>query len=82
MGIAINFITYDDRHNLRRIEKELNTIIEPIPRDIDPKLYVAEAQIPSPADATDDSNAGKKDDHEVTGEGGGLSVMDEEEDAE
>jgi len=72
MGIAINFITYDDRHNLRRIEKELNTAIEAIPRDIDPKLYVAEAQIPD-SPATDDTNNGKKDgdDAEVVG---GLAV--------
>jgi len=76
MGIAINFITYDDRHNLRRIEQELNTVIEPIPRDIDPKLYVAEAQIPSPAAATDDSD-GKKDDYDAE-VGGGLAMMEEE----
>lgn len=49
MGIAINLITYDDRYNLRRIEKELNTHIEPIPREVDPKLYVAE-----PGDSSED----------------------------
>lgn len=49
LGIAINLITYDDRHNLRRIEKELNTHIEPIPREVDPKLYVAE-----PGDSAED----------------------------
>lgn len=47
LGIAINLITYDDRYNLRRIEKELNTHIEPIPKEVDPKLYVAEFQIGS-----------------------------------
>lgn len=36
---------YLDRHNLRRIEKELKTRIEPIPKEVDAKLYVAEAQI-------------------------------------
>ena len=44
LGIAINLITYEDRHNLRRIEKELRTRIEPIPAEVDPKLYVAEYQ--------------------------------------
>jgi ATP-dependent RNA helicase DDX6/DHH1 len=38
LGIAINLITYDDRYNLRRIEKELKTHIEPIPKDVDPRL--------------------------------------------
>jgi hypothetical protein len=38
-------ITYEDRHNLRRIEKELSTHIEPIPKEVDPKLYVAESQV-------------------------------------
>lgn len=32
LGIAINLITYEDRHNLRKIEKELNTAIQPIPK--------------------------------------------------
>ncbi|CAD5219018.1 unnamed protein product [Bursaphelenchus okinawaensis] len=44
LGIAIDFVTYDDRHNLRKIEKELKTKIEPIPKEVDPKLYVAEFQ--------------------------------------
>uniref|UniRef100_A0AC34QHV5 RNA helicase n=2 Tax=Panagrolaimus sp. JU765 TaxID=591449 RepID=A0AC34QHV5_9BILA len=44
LGIAINLITYDDRHNLRRIEKELGTHIDPIPSEVDPRLYVAEYQ--------------------------------------
>lgn len=25
LGLAINFVTYDDRHNVYRIEQELNT---------------------------------------------------------
>ena len=44
LGIAINLITYDDRHQLHRIESELNTQIAPIPKVIDPTLYVSEAQ--------------------------------------
>lgn len=42
-GIAINLITYEDRFNLHRIEKELGTEIKPIPKVIDPALYVASA---------------------------------------
>ncbi|XP_017491194.1 PREDICTED: putative ATP-dependent RNA helicase me31b, partial [Rhagoletis zephyria] len=44
LGIAINLITYEDRHLLHKIEAELNTSISPIPKVIDPQLYVAEAQ--------------------------------------
>uniref|UniRef100_A0A914GX64 RNA helicase n=1 Tax=Globodera rostochiensis TaxID=31243 RepID=A0A914GX64_GLORO len=45
LGIAINLITFEDRYNLRRIEKELKTHIDPIPKEVDPKLYVAEHQL-------------------------------------
>lgn len=45
LGVAINLITYDDRFALHKIEKELNTEIRPIPKAIDPKLYVAEHQL-------------------------------------
>lgn len=41
LGIAINLITYEDRFDLHRIEKELATEIKPIPKVIDPALYVA-----------------------------------------
>lgn len=41
LGLAINFVTYEDRHNVYRIEQELDTEIKPIPADIDPELYVA-----------------------------------------
>lgn len=41
LGIAINLITYEDRFNLHRIEQELGTEIKPIPKQIDPSLYVA-----------------------------------------
>lgn len=44
-GIAINLITYDDRHNLQKIEHELGTEIRPIPKVIDKALYVAEYQL-------------------------------------
>ena len=39
LGLAINLITYEDRHNLYRIEQELGTEIKSIPATIDPKLY-------------------------------------------
>mmetsp|Transcript_11721 Transcript_11721/g.32958 ORF Transcript_11721/g.32958 Transcript_11721/m.32958 type:complete len:506 (+) Transcript_11721:76-1593(+) len=39
LGLAINLITYNDRHNLFRIETELNTTVQPIPAHIDEKLY-------------------------------------------
>jgi ATP-dependent RNA helicase DDX6/DHH1 len=42
LGVAINLITYEDRFALHRIEKELDTVIQPIPKAIDPKLYVAD----------------------------------------
>lgn len=41
LGLAINLLTYDDRFNLYRIEKELNTEIKPIPKSIDKRLYVS-----------------------------------------
>jgi ATP-dependent RNA helicase DDX6/DHH1 len=44
LGIAINLITYDDRYALHKIEQELGTEIKPIPKVIDPHLYVAEFQ--------------------------------------
>lgn len=52
LGIAINLITYEDRFALHRIEQELGTEIKPIPKVIDPALYVSR-----PAD--DDDSADK-----------------------
>ncbi|KAI9310864.1 ATP-dependent RNA helicase DHH1 [Dichotomocladium elegans] len=40
-GLAINLITYEDRFNLYKIERELGTEIAPIPPTIDKRLYVA-----------------------------------------
>ena len=56
-GIAINLITYEDRFDLHRIEKELGTEIKPIPKVIDPALYVAASK--GAADDQDDQNANK-----------------------
>lgn len=58
LGVAVNLITENDRENLVMVERELNTTIEPIPKEIEPKLYVAEAQILSKmmdGDGQDDS---------------------------
>jgi len=44
LGLAINLLTYEDRFNLYKIEKELNTEIQPIPATIDKALYVANFQ--------------------------------------
>lgn len=45
LGLAINLITYEDRFNLYRIEQELGTEIQPIPANIDKRLYVAPSLI-------------------------------------
>ncbi|KAF8830690.1 hypothetical protein HHX47_DHR2001037 [Lentinula edodes] len=41
LGLAINLVTYEDRFNLDRIERELGTEIGPIPREVDRGLYVS-----------------------------------------
>ncbi|KAI9300591.1 P-loop containing nucleoside triphosphate hydrolase protein [Cunninghamella echinulata] len=53
LGLAINLITYEDRFNLYKIERELGTEIQPIPPTIDKQLYVApnaldDAQVQQP----------------------------------
>lgn len=53
LGIAINLITYDDRFALHKIEQELGTEIKPIPKVIDPHLYVAEYQTEGSFDANE-----------------------------
>jgi ATP-dependent RNA helicase DDX6/DHH1 len=40
LGLAVNLITHDDRHSLRRVEQELGTEIRAIPPVIDRSLYV------------------------------------------
>jgi len=42
LGIAINFVTSEDKQALLRIETELDTQIQPIPKEINKELYVAE----------------------------------------
>lgn len=41
LGVAINLITYEDRHIMYQIEKELGTEIKPIPSTIPPEEYTA-----------------------------------------
>jgi ATP-dependent RNA helicase DDX6/DHH1 len=44
LGVAINFLTYDDRYSLNKIEAGLDTEISPIPKNIEKNLYVADFQ--------------------------------------
>jgi len=39
LGLAINFITDDDKENMFNIERELDTEIQPVPQVIDKSLY-------------------------------------------
>ncbi|OMJ74211.1 hypothetical protein SteCoe_26937 [Stentor coeruleus] len=39
LGLAINFITEDDKENMFMIERELDTEIQPVPQVIDKSLY-------------------------------------------
>jgi len=39
LGLAINFITEEDKENFLKIEKELDTEIQPMPKEIDKSLY-------------------------------------------
>lgn len=39
LGLAINFVTPDDRWHMYKIEQELGTEIKPIPQEIDKSLY-------------------------------------------
>jgi ATP-dependent RNA helicase DDX6/DHH1 len=39
LGLAVNFITFEDRFNLYGVEQELGTEIKPIPPEIDRGLY-------------------------------------------
>lgn len=39
LGLAINFVTDQDKDNLMKIESELDTEIKPLPKNIDKNLY-------------------------------------------
>ena len=39
LGLAVNFITENDKNNMFNIEDDLSTQIKPIPQDIDKNLY-------------------------------------------
>jgi len=57
LGLAINLINWEDRFNLYKIEQELGTEIQPIPQNIDRKLYVYESPetIPRPISSAPDN---------------------------
>ncbi|KAK6640320.1 putative ATP-dependent RNA helicase me31b [Polyplax serrata] len=59
LGIAINLITYEDRLALHRIEQELGTEIKPIPKVIDPSLYVAKLEDTQGIEEVNFSSGGK-----------------------
>lgn len=48
LGLAINLISWNDRFNMYRIEKELGTQIKPIPGEIDHNLYASHGAVPKP----------------------------------
>ncbi|CDR38929.1 CYFA0S02e08834g1_1 [Cyberlindnera fabianii] len=50
LGLAIDFITWNDRQNMFRVEKELGIEIPKIPNEIDESLYVAQnaSSVPKP----------------------------------
>ncbi|ESP02344.1 hypothetical protein LOTGIDRAFT_199739 [Lottia gigantea] len=58
LGVAINLITYDDRFSLHKIEQELGADIKPIPKQIDPALYVSQWHMEKDGDEENQS-AGK-----------------------
>ena len=39
LGLAVNLVTAADDNNMYKIEKELKTLIDPIPAEIDESLY-------------------------------------------
>ena len=39
LGLAVNLVTAADNPNMYKIEKELKTLIDPIPAEIDESLY-------------------------------------------
>lgn len=39
LGLAVNMVTFEDRHSLYMIEQELSTEVKPIPAAIDRSLY-------------------------------------------
>jgi len=39
LGLAVNLVCYDDRHDLYRIEQELDTVIDAIPSQVQEDLY-------------------------------------------
>jgi ATP-dependent RNA helicase DDX6/DHH1 len=78
LGLAINLITYEDRFNLYKIERELGTEIQPIPPVIDKNLYVApnaleDAQVQQPNRQQAIATRQQQQQLEVGQSGGGYS---------
>ena len=70
LGLAINLINWEDRFNLYKIEKDLGTEIQPIPRSIDNALYVYDSphNIPRPSANAAQSNPSTQDKTSTNGE--------------
>ncbi|CAO3694955.1 unnamed protein product [Rhizopus stolonifer] len=80
LGLAINLITYEDRFNLYKIERELGTEIQPIPPIIDKTLYVApnaleDAQVQQPNRQQANETRQHQQNHEQQGQLPTLSVQ-------
>ena len=60
LGLAINLISWEDRFNLYKIEQELGTEIQPIPKEIDRALYVYDTpeNIPRPFNSSQPQQQG------------------------
>lgn len=73
LGIAINLVTWDDRHNLYKIEQELGCTIEAIPATINKDLYVHDApeNIPRPNPGTQVQQATRHVPGQTSGHGRG-----------
>lgn len=70
LGLAINLINWDDRFNLYKIEKELGTEIQAIPRSIDKALYVYDTpqNIPRPPSNAAQSSSSEQDNPSTNGQ--------------
>jgi ATP-dependent RNA helicase DDX6/DHH1 len=47
LGLAISLVTEKDRFSLCQVERELGTVIKPIPKTVDKKLYVSTEVAPA-----------------------------------
>lgn len=70
LGLAINLINWNDRFNLYKIERELDTDIKAIPLQIDKSLYVYDAPetIPRPPSNAPQTNSSTQDQPTTNGQ--------------